>query len=152
MTEQDLSIKLNQLTGQGSFFSMGLILSLATAKGTALQDVTGYLLQKSDALEDDEPQPGDRSSLLSKDIPSQLVNLLIRVPKGGSFYKLYLYAVPMEQNITGSIPLVFTYLIDAPLRLSAVEAPYIGATMGEFLEKIEKREAAEDIADAKERH
>ncbi|KAL5965842.1 Hillarin, partial [Taenia solium] len=113
------------------------------------EDVTGYLLQKANALEDDEPQPGDRTSTLSRDIPSQVVNLLIRIPKGGSFYKLYLYAVPMEQNITGSIPLVFTYLIDAPLRLSAAEAPYIGATAGEFPEKIEKREAAEEAAAAK---
>ncbi|KAL5111932.1 Hillarin [Taenia crassiceps] len=113
------------------------------------EDVTGYLLQKANALEDDEPQPGDRTSTLSRDIPSQVVNLLIRIPKGGSFYKLYLYAVPMEQNITGSIPLVFTYLIDAPLRLSAAEAPYIGATAGEFPEKIQKREAAEAAAAAK---
>lgn len=114
-----------------------------------LQDVTGYLLQKANALEDDESQAGDRSSTFSRDIPSQLVNLLIRIPKGGSFYKLYLYAVPMEQNIVGSIPLVFTYLIDAPLRLSAAEAPYIGTTAGEFPEKIEKRAAAEQAAAAK---
>ncbi|KAH9287264.1 Kyphoscoliosis peptidase [Echinococcus granulosus] len=126
-----------------------LISQLVDISGDEEEDVTGYLLQKANALEDEEPQPGDRSSTLSRDIPSQVVNLLIRIPKGGSFYKLYLYAVPMEQNITGSIPLVFTYLIDAPLRLSAAEAPYIGATAGEFPEKIEKREAAEEAAAAK---
>ncbi len=49
----------------------------------------------------------------------------------------------------GSIPLVFTYLIDAPLRLTAAEAPYLGATVGEFPEKIEKRKAAEEAAAAK---
>lgn len=110
--------------------------------------MTGYLLQRANTLEDDLP-PGDRTSTVSRDIPSQLVNLLIRIPRGGSFYKLYLYAVPMEENIMGSIPLVFTYLIDAPLRLAAVEAPYIGATAGEFPEKIEKRKAAEEAAAAK---
>ncbi|VDD74691.1 unnamed protein product [Mesocestoides corti] len=121
---------------------MCLISQLVDISGEEEDDVTGYLLQKANTLESEELQPGDRSSTLSRDIPSQLVHLLIRIPKGGSFYKLYLYAVPMEQNISGSIPLVFTYLIDAPLRLSAVEAPYIGATAGEFPEKIEKREAA----------
>nr|CDS33379.1 ubiquitin protein ligase BRE1 [Hymenolepis microstoma] len=126
-----------------------LISQLVDISGEEEEDVTGYMLQRANTLEDDEPQAGDRSSTLSRDIPSQLVNLLIRIPKGGSFYKLYLYAVPMEQNITGSIPLVFTYLIDAPLRLSAVESPYIGTIDGEFPEKIEKRQAAEQAVAGK---
>ncbi|VDL62112.1 unnamed protein product [Hymenolepis diminuta] len=140
---------LQIILGMSEVQKICLISQLVDISGEEEEDVTGYLLQKANTLEDDEPQAGDRSSTLSRDIPSQLVNLLIRIPKGGSFYKLYLYAVPMEQNITGSIPLVFTYLIDAPLRLSAVETPYIGTVGGEFPEKIEKRQAAEQAAAAK---
>lgn len=115
-------------------------------------DVTGYLLQKSpEVLEPDELLPGDRTSKdtslgLSLEQPSQLINLLVRIPKSGSFYKLYLYAVPREEDILGSIPLIFTYLIEAPHRMTAAETPYIGVIAGEFPEKIEKRKAAEQQA------
>ncbi|VDN42572.1 unnamed protein product [Dibothriocephalus latus] len=96
------------------------------------KDVTGYLLQKSpEQLEVDELLPGDRTSKdtslgLILEQPSQLINLLVRIPKSGAFYKLYLYAVPKEADLLGSIPLIFTYLIEAPLRMTAAETPYIG--------------------------
>lgn len=97
----------------------------------------------------EEDLTGDRSSKANSVLmgveptPSQLITLLIRIPHGGAFYKLYLYAVPMGENIMGSIPLLYTYLIDAPLRLTAAEEPYIGARGGEFPEKIARRQEAE---------
>ncbi|KAL7063433.1 hypothetical protein AAHC03_0384 [Spirometra sp. Aus1] len=129
-----------------------LISQLVSISDDEELDVTGYLLQKSpEVLEPDELLPGDRTSKgtslgLSLEQPSQLINLLVRIPKSGSFYKLYLYAVPMEEDILGSIPLIYTYLIEAPYRMTAAETPYIGVIAGEFPEKIEKRKAAEQQA------
>lgn len=39
-----------------------------------------------------------------------------------------------------SLPLVYTYLIEAPPRLMASEVPYIGVTYGPFPEKLEQHQ------------
>ncbi|CAL8086250.1 unnamed protein product [Calicophoron daubneyi] len=95
------------------------------------EDRTTYLLQHPDKDENESVATGSRN---------ERVNFLIRIPKGGHFYKFYLYATMVEDNPAVSLPLVYTYLIEAPKRLMAEELPYIGAKYGAFPEKLEQRE------------
>ncbi|VDQ16204.1 unnamed protein product [Trichobilharzia regenti] len=73
---------------------------------------------------------------------NERLSYLIRIPKGDHFYKLYLYATPVGENeLPQSLPLVYTYLIEAPPRIMASEMPYIGVKWGAFPEKLEQQAA-----------
>ncbi|RTG85922.1 uncharacterized protein DC041_0009085 [Schistosoma bovis] len=57
------------------------------------------------------------------------------------FYKLYIYAIPINNNeLPQSLPLVYTYLIEAPPRIMSSEIPYIGVKWGGFPEKLEQQQ------------
>ncbi|CAH8290796.1 unnamed protein product [Schistosoma turkestanicum] len=92
------------------------------------EDCTTFLLQQWEESE----EPGMNEHL----------TYLIRIPKGDHFYKLYLYATPVNDNeLPQSLPLVYTYLIEAPPRIMASELPYIGVKWGAFPEKLEQHTA-----------
>ncbi|KAF6771150.1 hypothetical protein AHF37_09399, partial [Paragonimus kellicotti] len=93
-------------------------------------DCTTYLLQQVDEI--DEAESAARSV--------ERIAYLIRIPKGDHFYKFYLYAAVMEANPAISLPLVYTYLLEAPQRLMASEVPYIGVQHGPFPEKLEQQQ------------
>ncbi|KAF5406323.1 Kyphoscoliosis peptidase [Paragonimus heterotremus] len=94
------------------------------------EDCTTYLLQQVDDI--DEAESAARSV--------ERIAYLIRIPKGDHFYKFYLYAAVMEANPAISLPLVYTYLLEAPQRLMASEVPYIGVQHGPFPEKLEQQQ------------
>ncbi|THD24700.1 Ubiquitin protein ligase BRE1 [Fasciola hepatica] len=94
------------------------------------EDRTTYLLQQPEEL--DEAEASARTT--------ERIIYLIRIPKGDHFYKFFLYAAPVDSNLAMSLPLVYTYLIEAPQRLMASEVPYIGVTNGPFREKLEQQQ------------
>ncbi|KAF8569727.1 hypothetical protein P879_07679 [Paragonimus westermani] len=99
-------------------------------------DCTTYLLQQVDEI--DEAESAARSV--------ERIAYLIRIPKGDHFYKFYLYAAIMEANPAISLPLVYTYLLEAPQRLMASEVPYIGVKYGPFPEKLEQQQTKQVVA------
>jgi len=55
----------------------------------------------------------------------------LRFPKSGCFYKLHIYGAPAT-NETEALPMVFSYLINAPQRLSSFDVPYFGSQEGPY--------------------
>nr|CAH8843046.1 unnamed protein product [Trichobilharzia regenti] len=120
----DLKIKFLK-ESQQKIYVVGQFVDISTPEE---EDCTTYLLQQWD--EPEEPGMNERLSYL------------IRIPKGDHFYKLYLYATPVGENeLPQSLPLVYTYLIEAPPRIMASEMPYIGVKWGAFPEKLEQQAA-----------
>lgn len=90
------------------------------------EDCTSYLLQQVEQPEDSMAQAYER------------ITYLIRIPKADHFFKFYLYAAVVEPSQAVTLPLVYTYLLEAPQRLMSGEVPYIGVQHGAFPEKLEK--------------
>ncbi|CAI2738134.1 unnamed protein product, partial [Dicrocoelium dendriticum] len=93
-------------------------------------DRTTYLLQQLNETDDEDNLPKS----------SERIDYLIRIPKGDHFYKFYVYAAEVDRNPAISLPLVYTYLLEAPQRLMAAEAPYIGVQYGPFPQKLEQQQ------------
>ncbi|KAL3318773.1 Coiled-coil domain-containing protein 39 [Cichlidogyrus casuarinus] len=107
------------------------------------QDVTDYILKEvedeDDRLHREELRGAGLSDNSLNSTPADKVIYLVRVPKGGRFYKLFFYAnekEAMDEDV--QIPLVYTYLIEAPSRITSSEFPYIGSLAGPFPEKDHK--------------
>ncbi|CAI2727471.1 unnamed protein product [Schistosoma spindalis] len=119
----DLKIKFSK-ESQQKLYVVGQFVDISTPEE---EDCTNYLLQQWDEI--DEPNMNEH------------LTYLIRIPKGDHFYKLYIYAIPIYNNeLPQSLPLVYTYLIEAPPRIMSSEIPYIGVKWGGFPEKLEQQQ------------
>ncbi|XP_018649577.1 putative ubiquitin-protein ligase BRE1 [Schistosoma mansoni] len=105
----DLKIRFSKESHQ-KLYVVGQFVDISTPEE---EDCTNYLLQQWE-----EPEVSNMNEHLT---------YLIRIPKGDHFYKLYIYATPINNNeLPQSLPLVYTYLIEAPPRIMSSEIPYIG--------------------------
>ncbi|TNN12663.1 Hillarin [Schistosoma japonicum] len=118
----DLRIRFSKESKQ-KLYVVGQFVDISTPEE---EDCTAYLLQQWEEPE----EPG----------MNECLSYLIRIPKGDHFYKLYLYATPIADNeLPQSLPLVYTYLIEAPPRIMSSELPYVGVKWGAFPEKLEQQ-------------
>ncbi|CAH8532850.1 unnamed protein product [Schistosoma rodhaini] len=119
----DLKIRFSKESHQ-KLYVVGQFVDISTPEE---EDCTNYLLQQWE-----EPEVSNMNEHLT---------YLIRIPKGDHFYKLYIYATPINNNeLPQSLPLVYTYLIEAPPRIMSSEIPYIGVKWGAFPEKLEQQQ------------
>ncbi|CAH8524772.1 unnamed protein product [Schistosoma bovis] len=119
----DLKIRISK-ESQQKLYVVGQFVDISTPEE---EDCTNYLLQQWD--ENEEPNITEH------------LTYFIRIPKGDHFYKLYIYAIPINNNeLPQSLPLVYTYLIEAPPRIMSSEIPYIGVKWGGFPEKLEQQQ------------
>ncbi|VDO73381.1 unnamed protein product [Schistosoma mattheei] len=119
----DLKIRISK-ESQQKLYVVGQFVDISTPEE---EDCTNYLLQQWDEIE--EPNINEH------------LTYFIRIPKGDHFYKLYIYAIPINNNeLPQSLPLVYTYLIEAPPRIMSSEIPYIGVKWGGFPEKLEQQQ------------
>lgn len=104
-----------------------IIGQLVDISGEKDEDQTDYLLQEK--IEEDDPNS-----------PEEKLAYLVRVATAQHFYKLYIYASRIESEPASNIPLVYTYLIEAPARIGSAERPYVGVHSGPFAEKLERKQ------------